>query len=174
MCVWRGACWLTVWKSITLRGLPSAFGVTTILLFHVTGSLRGTHSMTPRRSSRSSPPRTASFQWMGMGLALLMATGFTFGSTNSLMEGMPVMVGRGCLSQQLKALDLNLSMMYCLMVGRLAGVGSQGRTGGSAGGRVRVGQEQGISSGPITPVFVHLVTCVPLILAIVNWMVSMC
>ena len=35
-------------------------------------------------------------------------------------------------------------------------MGAHGSTGVSVGGGVRVGQEQGLSSGPTTPVFVHL------------------
>ena len=50
--------------------------------------------------------------------------------------------------------------------------GLTGEDWGSAGGRVRVGQEQGVSSGPITPELVHFMTCVALILPIVNWIVS--
>ena len=84
------------------------------------------------------------------------------------MGGMPVIVGKGCLSQQLKAEALNLSRINCLRVGRLACVGSHGRIGVSDGGGVRVGQEHGTSSGPITPVLVHLASTDPLTLAIVN------
>ena len=44
-------------------------------------------------------------------------------------------------------------------------VGAHGRTGGSAGGSCRIGHEQGLSSGPVTPEFVHVeaanVDCTP-------------
>ena len=66
------------------------------------------------------------------------------------------MRGRICLSQQLKALALYLSSMYCLRYGRFSSVGSQGREGGVVGGRALVGQLQGVSPSLTTPELEHL------------------
>ena len=68
-------------------------------------------------------------------------------------------ISHGGEDLSLKAVEntpLNLSNMYCSMMGRFSVVGAHGSTGVSVGGGVRVGQEQGLSSGPTTPVFVHL------------------
>ena len=65
------------------------------------------------------------------------------------------MSGKACLSQQLKALPLNLSIIHCLMRGRFSTVGAQGRIGWSVGGRVLLGQLQGVSPGVTTPELEH-------------------
>ena len=70
--------------------------------------------------------------------------------------GESVMRGRTCCSQQLKALALNLSRMYCLSCGRFSSVGAHGREGGDDGGRDLVGHLHGGSPGLTTPEFEHL------------------
>ena len=66
------------------------------------------------------------------------------------------MSGNACLSQVLKADDLYRSMMYCLRMGRLVSVGSQGRRGACSGGRLLVGQVQVSVSESTTPLFLHV------------------
>ena len=65
------------------------------------------------------------------------------------------MSGRGCLVQQLKALDAYLFSMYSFSCGRFSSVGSQGRDGGEVGGGVLAGQGHGVSSLLTTPELEH-------------------
>ena len=67
------------------------------------------------------------------------------------------MRGSACLSQQLNALEAYLSKTYALRVDRFSLVGEQGSTGGSEGGAVLAGQEQGVSPWVTTPELEHLV-----------------
>ena len=48
-----------------------------------------------------------------------------------------------------------LSRMNCLILGRFSSVGAQGSVAGKEGGRVRLGQEQGLSSGSRTPLLLQ-------------------
>ena len=61
------------------------------------------------------------------------------------------MSGKIWCSQQLNALTLYLSRMYCFNCGRLSTVGAQGRDGGVDGGRALVGQLHGASPSLTTP-----------------------
>ena len=97
---WR----LSAWKSTVLRGFPFFFGQTTILWHHVTGSPIGTGSITPRRTSWSSPDLISSCQWSGTGRGLWWATGVASGSTINCMGGLSIM-GRGWCWHMLKVLD---------------------------------------------------------------------
>ena len=74
-------------KSTTHRGLPSGFGVISILLHHFTGSLTGTFSSTPRATLRSNPCLTAAFQCKGTGLGMCTATGEANSSVNIFNAG---------------------------------------------------------------------------------------
>lgn len=145
------------WKSTTLRGSPVGLGCTTILLHHWTGSLTGTFSSTPSLQSLSRPPLTASCQCRGTWAGVWTATGLAEGSTCSRSGGLPVIKGKGCFWQMLKAEELNLLRMYSLRIGRLLTVAGQGSVGFSVGGRLRTGHLHSSVPGMITPVLVHLV-----------------
>ena len=88
---------------MTRRGLPSCFGVITILEHQVKGSFTWTGSSTLRRTSLSKPALTALAQCNGIGLGVYMAVGVAWESTKSLRGGELSIKGSGCISQQLNA-----------------------------------------------------------------------
>ena len=86
-----------------------------------------------------------------------MALGLAWSSTNKRSGGESCMRGSACFSHVLNALEAYLSKIYFLRVDRFSLVGEQGSTGGSEGGAVLAGQEQGVSPWLTTPELEHLV-----------------
>ena len=118
-------------------------GTMCILEHHLSGVLTGTRSRTPHRTSRSRPSRTLACHANGIWAGVLIAIGLALGSTNNLSGSLSFTRGSFCLSHILKAEDENLFRMYCLITGRFASIGSQGKVGGSSGGSDLLGQLHG-------------------------------
>ncbi len=85
---WKGDCvwWVSLvawvlraWKSTVRHGFPVFLGQITIWWHQVTGVPIGTGSITPNRTSWSSPAFTSSFQCKGTGIGVWWATGSPLG-----------------------------------------------------------------------------------------------